>query len=220
MKYILLSALLIISGPSTILAHDGSGHVEVAWYQDIPQLTILSAFLLIAVLMAGSGYYLPRYRKVFAGIGAVSVLFGVVGYQMNQVVPAQVNETVLTSLTGVPVTVYRTEGCTCCTGFSKELSATGAEVTIETISATEMVDLKHKHGIAKNQESCHTSLIEGYVVEGHVPFEAIAKLLDERPEISGITLPGMPMGTPGMPGRQTEAYIVNTLDREPFWQSS
>lgn len=220
MKYIFLLVGWLYSLPSALLAHDGSGHVETAWYQEVSVLTILISLGLLGVILAGAWYYLPQYRKVCAGIGMISILLGLVTLEMNQPAPTPVSGVVASSLASVSVTVYRTEGCSCCGAFAKELSTTGAAVTVETITETEMRDLKNQHGIAPAQQSCHTSLIDGYVVEGHVPFEAIAKLVTERPDTTGITLPGMPIGTPGMPGKQTEVYTVNTLEKDLFWQSS
>lgn len=68
--------------------------------------------------------------------------------------------------------------------------------------------LKESVGIPPDLASCHTALIDGYVVEGHVPADAIRRLLDERPEIDGIALPGMPAGSPGMGGRRDAAWVV------------
>jgi hypothetical protein len=63
-------------------------------------------------------------------------------------------------------------------------------------------------------EACHTAVVDGYVVEGHVPADLVQKLLDERPDVAGIAVPGMPIGAPGMetPGRQPERYRVLTFD--------
>jgi hypothetical protein len=71
--------------------------------------------------------------------------------------------------------------------------------------------VKKTHNIPSGGESCHTSIIGDYVVEGHVPLEAIEKLLAEKPDIVGIGLAGMPIGTPGMPGRKTAPYEVYQL---------
>ena len=60
-------------------------------------------------------------------------------------------------------------------------------------------------------QSCHTTIIDKYFVEGHVPLEAINKLLKERPDIDGLALPGMPIGTPGMPGDKEEPYVIYQL---------
>lgn len=70
---------------------------------------------------------------------------------------------------------------------------------------------RQQHGIPEEYGSCHTAIIDGYAVEGHVPVEAIIKLLTEKPEIDGIALPGMPEGAPGMEGLQTKPYTVYAL---------
>lgn len=220
MKKIFYLALVAMNTPQTLLAHDGSGHTEVLWYQEVSLITMLVGLSVIGLLLASAIYYIPKYKKVFVGIGVVSMLVGLISFQANQTISTPVTESVTASLTDLPVTVYRTEGCSCCTGFAKELEATGADVSVETISSLQMSELKGKYGITPKQASCHTSIIDGYVVEGHVPFEVIAKLIDDRPSISGITLPGMPIGTPGMPGKQIEVYNVTTLENEPFWQST
>lgn len=220
MKYIFLLALMAMSRPDLVMAHDGSSHVESVWYQDTLVITIVASFIVMSVALAFMSNRSPQNRRVFAGIGVASLLVSLVGLQVSQFTPTQVPESVMASLSGVPVTVYRTEGCSCCTGFAKELEATGVKVTVETITPTQMQELKRAQQISPEQESCHTSIIDGYVVEGHVPFAAIAQLVENRPDISGVTLPGMPIGTPGMPGKQTEVYTVTTLDDKPFWQSS
>ncbi len=74
-----------------------------------------------------------------------------------------------------------------------------------------MSSIKKKYQIAQNMKSCHTGVIEDYFVEGHVPVEAIEEMLAEKPDISGIALPGMPPGSPGMPGQKTEAFKIYAL---------
>ena len=73
--------------------------------------------------------------------------------------------------------------------------------------------IKARYGVPEELESCHTGVIDGYVVEGHVPADAIVKLLQERPKIAGIGVPGMPIGSPGMesPGRAPERYTIYTF---------
>jgi hypothetical protein len=75
--------------------------------------------------------------------------------------------------------------------------------------------VKRQHGVPPALESCHTGLIEGYVVEGHVPADTIRRLLRERPPVAGVAVPGMPVGSPGMevPGQPPERYRVMTFDR-------
>ena len=79
----------------------------------------------------------------------------------------------------------------------------------------DLAAIKKKHGVPGNLQSCHTALVEGYVVEGHVPADLIDRLLRERPAIAGLAVPGMPSGSPGMesPGRAPEPYQVIAFER-------
>jgi hypothetical protein len=74
--------------------------------------------------------------------------------------------------------------------------------------------VKRKHGVPAALESCHTALVDGYVVEGHVPADVIDQLLGERPKVAGLAVPGMPLGSPGMeaPGQKPQAYEVLAFD--------
>ena len=71
--------------------------------------------------------------------------------------------------------------------------------------------IKQKFNIPLEMQSCHTTIMDKYFIEGHVPLEAINKLLKEQPDIDGIALPGMPIGTPGMPGDKDEPYVIYQL---------
>ncbi|HKY98588.1 MAG TPA: DUF411 domain-containing protein [Gemmatimonadaceae bacterium] len=73
--------------------------------------------------------------------------------------------------------------------------------------------VKMKYGVSDNLRSCHTGVIGDYVIEGHVPADLIVKMLEEKPRIAGLAVPGMPMGSPGMEGATKEAYDVLTFDR-------
>jgi hypothetical protein len=75
--------------------------------------------------------------------------------------------------------------------------------------------IKAKHGVPKALEACHTAVVDGYVVEGHVPADTIARLLRERPPVAGVAVPGMPIGSPGMeyPGQRPERYRIFTFDK-------
>jgi hypothetical protein len=77
-----------------------------------------------------------------------------------------------------------------------------------------MVPVKRKYGVARQLEGCHTAVVDGYVIEGHVPADLVHRLLDERPPVSGLSVPGMPIGSPGMevPGRAPERYQVLAFD--------
>jgi hypothetical protein len=79
-----------------------------------------------------------------------------------------------------------------------------------------MVAVKSQHGIPAELEGCHTAVVDGYIIEGHVPAEDLRRLLKERPEVKGLSVPGMPIGSPGMevPGREAEHYDVLTFDED------
>ncbi len=93
------------------------------------------------------------------------------------------------------------------------LRSNGFPVKIE--DRDDLVPIKRQHGVPADLQACHTALVDGYVVEGHVPADLIDRLLRERPRIAGIAVPGMPPGSPGMevPGRAPERYQVFTFDR-------
>ena len=84
----------------------------------------------------------------------------------------------------------------------------GFQVKVE--NTTNLRPLKAKHGVPAELESCHTALVDGYVIEGHVPADLIIRLLRERPKVAGLAVPGMPIGSPGMeaPGRAAQRYDV------------
>ncbi len=102
--------------------------------------------------------------------------------------------------------VYKGPYCDCCTGYAAHLQAAGYAVTV--YDHDDMAAVKRHFGVPENLESCHTVLIEGYVVEGHVPLTTVAQLLEERPNLIGIALPGMPIGTPGMEGPKSEPFVT------------
>jgi hypothetical protein len=81
---------------------------------------------------------------------------------------------------------------------------------VETVEVDGLAQVKAEHGVPQALEGCHTAVADGYVIEGHVPADVVRKLLKERPEIAGVAVPGMPIGSPGMevPGRTPERYDV------------
>ena len=111
-----------------------------------------------------------------------------------------------------PVTISRSPSCGCCGSYISYLEGKGYDVKTEFIkSDAERLD---RHGIPDDMASCHTIKIGAYVVEGHVPEEAVKKLLDEQPDIRGIALPGMPFGSPGMPGEKEEDFTIYRLEKD------
>lgn len=104
------------------------------------------------------------------------------------------------------ITVYQTSTCGCCKKWVKHLENAGFRV--ETVMTEDLAPVKVANGITPDIASCHTAKVAGYVVEGHVPVRAIRKLLSTKPDIKGISVPGMPMGSPGMEGPRVEKYDV------------
>lgn len=113
------------------------------------------------------------------------------------------------------MTVMKTESCGCCNAWIAHLEAEGFEVEARNMTYDTLDRLKTARGLAPQHKSCHTGLIDGYVVEGHVPADDIRMLLDARPDAIGLTVPGMPVGSPGMEmGAKRDAYDVLIVGEE------
>ena len=107
------------------------------------------------------------------------------------------------------VEVFKTPTCGCCNGYVSFLE--GEQFKVKKTNMTSLDLIKTKYNIPGEMQSCHTSVVGKYFIEGHVPIEAINKLLKEQPDIDGIALPGMPIGTPGMPGNKEAPYVIYQL---------
>ena len=105
--------------------------------------------------------------------------------------------------------LQRNPGCMCCEQYAAVLNDKGYATQV--VNSDDLAVFNEKHGVAPALASCHTTLIGRYVIVGHVPEAAVAKLLREQPDIKGIALPGMPVGSPGMPGQQQGPLVVRTL---------
>jgi hypothetical protein len=108
--------------------------------------------------------------------------------------------------------VFKRPNCTCCSAWVEYLQANGFTVTAA--EAANLREVKARFGIPKELSSCHTGVISGYVVEGHVPVHAIRRLLAERPAAIGLAVAGMPMGSPGMEGGRPVEYDVILFARD------
>lgn len=104
------------------------------------------------------------------------------------------------------VLVYKTPACGCCLGWIEHLEAAG--FTVDARDVRDIMSVKRDGGVPTAMSSCHTAIIDGYVVEGHVPADEVKRLLSERPEVAGIAVPGMPIGSPGMEGAGASPYQV------------
>lgn len=102
--------------------------------------------------------------------------------------------------------VHKDPYCGCCTAWADLAEEAG--YAVETVVENDMVSIKDGLDVPEEFWSCHTVEIDGYVIEGHVPFDAVARLLEERPEITGIAVPGMPAGSPGMGDDPAARYDV------------
>ena len=111
----------------------------------------------------------------------------------------------------IAATLYKSPQCTCCEGYAAYLRQSGFTVIVKTIN--DLAAVSRKAGIPAKLQGCHTMFIEGYVVDGHVPVAAIRKLLTEKPAIAGISLPGMPEGSPGMTGRKSAPFTIYAVNK-------
>lgn len=112
------------------------------------------------------------------------------------------------------LTVYKTPDCGCCAIHANYLERAGYK--IERVLLDDLSEIKEEHGIPSELWSCHTTIVNNgeYFIEGHIPEEAFAKILEEEPTISGIGMPGMPSGSPGMPGPQLEPFEIMQVGNE------
>ena len=130
-------------------------------------------------------------------IAAISLLFGAATPSSWATAPT-------------PIIVYKSPTCGCCEQWIKHLQADGFKVNAKNVD--DIASIKLKYGVPAALMSCHTALVGGYVIEGHVPPATIRRLLRERPKVAGLTVPGMPQSAPGMDAAQGEPYDVLTFD--------
>lgn len=109
------------------------------------------------------------------------------------------------------VSVVKLEGCGRCELWSEHLRKNGFEVSVRAVP--DLAPVRARYGVAKDFGTCHTALVGGYVIEGHVPAADIQRLLRSKLKVAGLAVPGMPAGSPGMEGPQSEPYNVLTFDR-------
>lgn len=146
-------------------------------------------------------------KKILLGAGFISVVVLVIGVfsggkNIGSAPVAQAHEAV----------VHREATCGCCGAYISYLKKEGFIVTDNVVDS--IGPIKEQYGVPMDMQSCHTTIIEGYVVEGHMPVDAINKLMSEHPDISGIALPGMPSGSPGMPGAKRGLFEIHSLMTE------
>lgn len=107
------------------------------------------------------------------------------------------------------IVVYKTTTCTCCAGWVEHMRQAGFALDVRDLPGNiELMQVKMDAGVPMELSSCHTSLVDGYVIEGHVPADQVKRLLAERPSHAGIAAPGMPAGSPGMDVPNSPPYEI------------
>lgn len=109
------------------------------------------------------------------------------------------------------ITVYKDANCGCCKSWIEHLIKHGYRVDAK--DSDDMTEIKRSLGVPEALTSCHTAVVNGYLIEGHVPAADIARLLKTKPKVAGLAVPGMPMGSPGMEGPRKQKYDVLSFDK-------
>jgi hypothetical protein len=138
---------------------------------------------------AGEPWRMVMLRRTFLLSSAVALAF-----------PAQ------SARKGTSAKLYKDPNCGCCGAYANYLRENGFDLTVE--ETADFAELGRAAGVPEDVEGCHVTFVGDYVVSGHVPMDIVQRLLDERPTISGVTLPGMPSGSPGMGGDKEEAFVI------------
>ena len=108
--------------------------------------------------------------------------------------------------------LYKNPPCSCGESYADYLRAHGFDVEVK--PTNDLAQISLRAGVPASLEGCHTMFVEGYVIDGHVPVDIVNKLLSEKPAIAGITLPGMPSGSPGMYGTKTEPFTIYAVTKD------
>ncbi len=124
---------------------------------------------------------------------------------------ASVATTSVPSADAPHIKVYKDANCGCCKAWIEHLQQNG--FVVEAMDMPDLSAVKTRYGVKEEIQACHTGIVNGYAIEGHVPADVILKMLKEKPAIAGLAVPGMPAGSPGMEGAIKEKYDVLTFDR-------
>lgn len=141
-------------------------------------------------------FFVSIFAAAAAVLGGVIIAGDLVGGASNLAAESEAKK----------ITLYKNPQCSCCEGYASYLRTNGYTVLVKATHNLSLI--KNQYGVPKDIEGCHTSIVDGYVVEGHVPVATLNRLLAERPDIKGISLPGMPQGSPGMTGVKSEPFKI------------
>lgn len=112
----------------------------------------------------------------------------------------------------IHATLYKNPQCGCCEGYAAYLRENDFSVDVK--PTNDLTEISKQAGVPEQFQGCHTMFVDGYVVDGHIPVDIVRKLLSERPAIAGITLPGMPSGSPGMTGPKTSTFTIYAVTKD------
>lgn len=112
----------------------------------------------------------------------------------------------------IPAVMYKNPTCTCCESYAAYLEQNGFKVELR--PTNDLTQVSTGLGVPAQLQGCHSVVIGDYVVDGFVPVDLVKKMLDERPAITGIAMPGMPMGSPGMGGQKTESWTIYAFTKD------
>lgn len=141
-------------------------------------------------------------------IGIIIVIFGFAFLKNSS------SKITSTGTSKITATIYKSPTCGCCGVYASYLNQKGYDAQIKNIPNQDLTSLNKDLGVPYNLLSCHTMKVGGYIVEGHVPEEAVNKLLSEKPDIKGIGMAGMPAGSPGMPGVKTGNFVIYEINQD------
>jgi len=111
------------------------------------------------------------------------------------------------------IEIYKSLTCGCCSVYTSYVDGK-VSPKVNSFNVQDPTEIKKRYGIPSELESCHTTIIGDYFVEGHIPLEAVEKLLAEQPDIKGIAMPGMPEGSPGMPGQKRGDFVIYAVNND------
>ena len=138
-------------------------------------------------------------QRVFWG-GSLAAILGVLGSLATQ------------QSIAADLVVYKSPTCGCCGKWVKHMEDAGFSVDVENLR--DLAPIKRELGVPGRMQSCHTAKVGDYTVEGHVPADLVKRMLDEKPDIKGLAVPGMPMGSPGMEGPRKDSYDIMAIGKD------